>query len=136
MRHLILILGLWAGALIQVFAEAGGAAKAKTEPGPENGGMRLRLFAAPRQESGSPGYSVRIDSEPVFNSGFNRRLHRCAQIVFWGSGEERPSGGGGYLPALDFLRVAPDSLCRLGFFGMTAFPCGITLTDAQHWKSA
>jgi hypothetical protein len=61
MKRLILVLGFWGSAMLHVFAETGGAVQPQTEPGPENGGLRLRLSATQRPESNVPGYKVRID---------------------------------------------------------------------------
>jgi hypothetical protein len=49
---------------------------AQPEPGPENGGLRLRLAASPRSDEGKEGYDVRLN---LVNSSEGPRIGILAQ---------------------------------------------------------
>jgi hypothetical protein len=61
MRRLLLTMCLWAGSLLRCFSDLSPLEPPPAEPGPENGGLRLRFSAKPDPGAGTKGYHVRID---------------------------------------------------------------------------
>ncbi len=98
MRRLILILGLWAGSLLHGIAGSSVTPQQQSEPGPENGGLRLRFAVTPRQETGSSGYNVRID---VLNVSTRDILLRAAWT------HDEPSTVSDYLEAATSIECVP-----------------------------
>src|SRR5216110_3541184 len=59
----------------QASSQASVANAALPEPGPEDGGLRLRLQVAPRADSGKEGYDVRLDLLNISQRPITLRAH-------------------------------------------------------------